>query len=145
MTEPADDPRGDALDDAGRARRLEALDARLADLRERRAPPKPKPGGSRWAGHELAWRMVIDLAAGIAVGGAMGYGLDVLFGTLPLFLIVFVLLGFGSGVRVMLQSAKEHQARLQKRAGQGTGQNDGGPEGPPETTTGARAPRNEGL
>ena len=144
---PSDDPGGEKLDDGERAKRLRELDAKLSQMRERRAPPKPAKGGSKWAGHELAWRMVIDLAAGIAVGGAMGYGLDVLFGTLPLFLIVLVLLGFASGVRVMLQSAAEHQARLKARDAAGDpARNEQGPSaGAADTTTGATAPRNEGM
>ena len=35
----------------------------------------------------LAWRMVIELVAGLGIGFGMGYGLDVLFGTLPVFLV----------------------------------------------------------
>jgi ATP synthase protein I len=51
--------------------------------------------------------MVIELATGIMLGSAIGYGLDVLFGTLPIFLIVFSLLGFAAGIRTMLGTARE--------------------------------------
>jgi ATP synthase protein I len=44
---------------------------------------------------------------GIAIGGAMGYGVDWLLGTLPAFTLVLGLLGFAAGVRVMLRSAQE--------------------------------------
>ncbi len=54
-----------------------------------------------------AWRMVIELVTGIVVGFGIGYGLDTLFGTLPIFLVLFTLLGFGAGVRVMMQTAQE--------------------------------------
>ncbi len=37
----------------------------------------------------------------------IGYGLDVLFGTLPIFLIIFALLGFAAGVKTMLRTAAE--------------------------------------
>ena len=145
---PAEEP-ADAQpeNDAARAERLKDLDAKPAAVRERRAPPKPVRGGGRWAGHELAWRMVIDLVAGIAVGGAMGYGLDVLLGTAPLFLIVLVLLGFASGVRVMMQSAADHQARLKakEQAWDAARRDNGASDGAPDTTTGATAPRNEGM
>ena len=63
------------------------------------------------SGYEMAGRMVIDLAAGIVVGAGMGWGLDSLFGSKPLFLILMTLLGFAAGVRVMLQSASEFQRR----------------------------------
>lgn len=53
----------------------------------------------------MAWRMVIELVMAIVIGGAMGWGLDTLFGTMPLFLVVFVLFGLAAGVRMMLQTA----------------------------------------
>jgi len=59
----------------------------------------------------MAWRMVMELVAGMAVGLAMGWGLDSLFGTLPLFLIVMGLFGFAAGIRTVLRSAKELERR----------------------------------
>ena len=46
------------------------------------------------SGLQHAWRMVIELVSGMAIGFGLGYGLDVLFGTLPILMIVFTLLGF---------------------------------------------------
>ena len=37
----------------------------------------------------------------------MGYGLDVLFDTLPVFMIVFTLLGFAAGIKTMMRTARE--------------------------------------
>ncbi len=51
--------------------------------------------------------MVVDLVAGVGVGFATGYGLDVFFGTRPLIMIVLTLLGFGAGINLMLKTAKE--------------------------------------
>ena len=45
----------------------------------------------------------------MAIGFGLGYGLDALFGTLPIFMIVFTLLGFVAGVRTMLSTAREIQ------------------------------------
>jgi ATP synthase protein I len=53
--------------------------------------------------------MVIELVSGMAIGFGLGYGLDVLFGTLPILMIVFTLLGFVAGVRTMLSTAREIQ------------------------------------
>ena len=53
--------------------------------------------------------MVIELVSGMAIGFGIGYGLDVLFGTLPILMIVFTLLGFVAGVRTMLSTAREIQ------------------------------------
>ncbi len=57
----------------------------------------------------LGWRMVIELVAGVGIGAAMGFGLDSLFGTLPVLLAVFTLLGFAAGVNLMLRTAREFQ------------------------------------
>jgi ATP synthase protein I len=51
--------------------------------------------------------MVIELVTGMLLGVAIGYGLDVLFGTLPIFLILFSLFGFAAGVKTMLGSARQ--------------------------------------
>ena len=70
---------------------------------------------------QLAWRMVIELVAGLGIGFGIGYGLDVLFGTIPLFLVLFTLLGFAAGVRTMMRSAeevrKEHEGKAPDRDG----------------------------
>jgi ATP synthase protein I len=88
--------------------RLKALEERLAAKEKARVVVKSaSPMGKKFAKANLAWRMVIELVAGMFLGMAIGYGLDHLFGTLPLFLLVFSLLGFAAGVRVMMQTAKE--------------------------------------
>ena len=55
------------------------------------------------------WRMVTELVAGLLIGFCIGYGLDILFGTLPVFLVLFVMLGFAAGVKTMLRSAQDIQ------------------------------------
>jgi ATP synthase protein I len=119
-------------------------------MRRRRAPPPPKQGRGRFAGHDLAWSMVIDLTAGIVVGGALGWGLDSLFGTLPLFLIVFVLLGFAAGINVMLRSAKRHGQRMVAKTAEDAKQRSAETDaktapGTSDGSNGADAPRSEGL
>jgi ATP synthase protein I len=86
--------------------RLRALEERLA-----RAVPKAKPEkgatGKAFSQGEVAWRMVIELVTGMLIGLSIGYGLDWLFGTIPVFLIIFTLLGFAAGIRTMLGTAKQ--------------------------------------
>lgn len=60
----------------------------------------------------MAWRMVIELVAGIGVGFAIGIGLDELFGTGPFLLVTFTLLGFAAGVRTLMRTATDMQQRL---------------------------------
>jgi ATP synthase protein I len=60
-----------------------------------------------------AWRMVIELVSGLLIGFAIGYGLDRLFGTTPVLIVIFTLLGFAAGVRVMIRTAQELQNSAQ--------------------------------
>jgi ATP synthase protein I len=88
--------------------RLKALEDRLAAIEKAKPAPRgASPMGDKYAKANLAWRMVIELVAGMFLGLAIGYGLDHLLGTLPLFLIVFSLLGFAAGIRVMMRTAQE--------------------------------------
>lgn len=57
----------------------------------------------------LAWRMVIELVVGLGIGFGIGFGLDSLLGTIPIFLILFTLLGLAAGIKTMLKSAREIQ------------------------------------
>jgi ATP synthase protein I len=90
--------------------RLEALEKRIAAAKAAHEPQRSaKEEGHRQG--QLAWRMVIELVAGLMIGFGIGYGLDTLLGTMPIFLVLFILLGFAAGVKTMLQSAREMQAK----------------------------------
>jgi ATP synthase protein I len=47
------------------------------------------------------------------IGFVIGYGLDTLFGTMPVFLMIFTLLGFAAGVQTMVRSAREIQKQAE--------------------------------
>lgn len=87
--------------------RLRELEDRIARARATHQPAPPKQDGHALAQH--GWRMVTELVAGLLIGLGVGWGLDAAFGTRPLFLVLFVLLGLLAGVRVMLRTAAELQ------------------------------------
>ena len=87
---------------------LDALSERIEGLKKTALAEKPR-GDEHYSGAQPGWRMVTELVAGLGIGLTIGYGLDWLFGTLPIFLVVFTLLGFAAGVNVMLRTAKEIQ------------------------------------
>ena len=93
------------MTDAPDPTRLAALDERIAEVKKAQEP-EPKTE-SNFSHAQHAWRMIVELIVGIGIGVGIGYGLDVLFGTMPWFLMLFTLLGFGAGVNVMLKTAKE--------------------------------------
>lgn len=109
----------------------EADRARLAALHDRIAKakgaqePVSNPQGDHYSQAQLAWRMVIELVAGLAIGFGIGYGLDWAFGTMPVFLVLFIFAGLAAGVKTMLRSAKEVQektvAEATKRGEDGRG------------------------
>ena len=88
-------------------KKLKELDNRIAKVRLARAPKPAKEEHHTMA--NMAWRMVIELVAGIAIGFGIGYGLDWLFGTIPIFLILFIGLGLAAGIRTMMRTAEEVQ------------------------------------
>ena len=91
------------------ADRLKALEERIAKARGGDAP-KPHTEEHYSQAH-LAWRMVIELVAGLMIGFGIGLGLDTLLGTRPIFLVLFTLLGFAAGVQTMVRSAREIQEK----------------------------------
>ncbi|MDQ2090695.1 AtpZ/AtpI family protein [Marimonas arenosa] len=90
--------------------RLRALEARIEAAKKAGAPEK-RHQDEHYSQAQQGWRMVIELVAGLLIGFGMGFGLDSLFGTIPIFLILFTLLGFVAGVRTMMRTAKEFQAQ----------------------------------
>ena len=99
------------------AARERSLDERIAKARARQAP-KPR-ADEHYSSANLAWRMVIELVAGLGIGFGIGYGLDLLFGTLPWLMVLFTLAGFAAGVKTMMRTAKEVSLE-----GDGTGDGD---------------------
>ena len=96
-------------------KQLEALDERIASLKKAQAP-KLSRGEEHFAQANMAWRMVIELVAGLLIGFGMGWGLDKLFGTTPIFIILFVGFGFAAGIKTVLRSAKEVQLQQEAEA-----------------------------
>jgi ATP synthase protein I len=94
--------------------RLKALEERLAKAKAETAEVTHMK--KDYAQANLAWRMVIELVAGLGIGFGMGYGLDRLLGTIPLFLVIFTLLGLAAGVKTMLASAKEIEMQQAAKA-----------------------------
>jgi ATP synthase protein I len=100
---PAQDPQN--LRDLGK--RLDEAQAKHA---VRKTAPPPTSMG-------IAFRFATELVAALLVGGAMGWGLDWLFGyfgihTKPVFLIVFFLLGAAAGILGVMRAAKEINAGI---------------------------------
>lgn len=87
------------------------LAAQERDAARRKAPPPTSLG--------IAFRFSTEMVAALIVGGGMGYGIDWLAGTKPIFLIVFFVLGAGAGIRNVLRAAKEINAEMSAKSDAG--------------------------
>ncbi|QPM91054.1 AtpZ/AtpI family protein [Pseudooceanicola algae] len=103
MTEP--DRTGDLPDD--HKARMTDLEDRIARAKGDAGKAGSSDGGSHFGSAEMGWRMVTELVAGLLVGFAIGYGLDWVFGIAPFMMILFTLLGFAAGIKVMLGTARD--------------------------------------
>ena len=103
--------------------RLKRLEERIARLRATHQPDETPHQETHYSQAQTAWRMVIELVAGLGIGFGIGMGLDALAGTRPLFLVLFTLLGFAAGVQTMLRTANEVQ---EKRAADRVGEDAAG-------------------
>jgi len=107
------------MTDPHNPKQLKALDERIASLKEAQTP-KLSRGEEHFAQANMAWRMVIELVAGLLIGFGMGWGLDKLFGTTPIFIVLFIGFGFAAGVKTVLRSAKEVQLKQEAQASEHT-------------------------
>ncbi len=101
MAEQEDPSSFDAL--GNRIRAAREREAEQPGRGSRRAPPK---------GLALGMRLAVEFVAGVAVGAGLGYGLDVLLGTRPWLMMVFLLLGGAAGVFNAYRAAKGMDASV---------------------------------
>ena len=86
--------------------RLKDLSSRLAAEKSLKAKDdKPMMQYQGASDYSKGYRLASEFIAGVLVGGLVGYGIDRLAGTLPLFLIIFLLAGFGAGILNMSRAA----------------------------------------
>jgi ATP synthase protein I len=84
--------------------RLESLDERLERLQQAEAK---RTGGAQPNPSDRLWQQLFGHLIGAPVGGAViGWVLDKLFGTFPLFFLLMLFFGFGVGVRKIKRHSK---------------------------------------
>ena len=86
------------------------FDARLRRLKEQvrddQGADGPRDGGPRSAGG-WAFKLSVELAAGLVVGGGIGGLLDYRLGTKPFMLILFFILGGAAGMWTVYKSSMQ--------------------------------------
>lgn len=105
-------------------RRLAELEAKIAAAKAGNDTKSHQE--EHYSQANIAWRMVTELVAGLGIGFGIGYGLDSLLGTLPWLMVLFTFLGLAAGIKVMMRTAQDIQARqLAEQAGQDVREHDG--------------------
>jgi ATP synthase protein I len=90
--------------------RLDTLEGKLAAVRGRNPAPPDQDAQGRGQAMGQALRLGTELVAGVLVGGFIGWALDKLFGSAPLMLVVFLILGAAAGILNVVRTAQRMQA-----------------------------------
>jgi ATP synthase protein I len=102
--------KGSGRDAGDIRRRLDALGEKLEEAQGRyRIAPGIQPQ-SQGAALGQALRLGVELVAGVAVGGFIGWALDRFLGTAPFLMVVFLGLGAAAGIMNVVRTAKRMQA-----------------------------------
>lgn len=88
---------------------LDALDARLAEARERIAPTAD-PRAVASSALAQGSRYALEIVAGTAVGGFLGWQLDRWLGTKPWMALLFLLLGLVAGFVNLMRAVNREAA-----------------------------------
>ena len=91
------------------------LEADLARVRGAKPARKVSQAG-------YAFRVGTELVSGVAVGAAIGYGLDAWLETRPWMTLLWSIFGFAAGMRLMLQTAKKAGEEMQAEETKLTGE-----------------------
>jgi ATP synthase protein I len=112
MAGAANDPGRDTSDRETEAikRRLHDLEGRVRDAKARHEPA-PSQAQDRGAAMVQALKLATEMIAGVAVGGFIGWWLDWVLGTGPIFLVVFLLLGGAAGIVNVVRNAQRAQSQ----------------------------------
>jgi len=92
-------------DDDPDMRRLAEIEERLRKARGKRGEVRQVEAPNSKLG--IAFRLVTELMAALIVGGAIGWGLDRLFGTGPFLFIVMFMVGIAAGIFNVVRSAQQ--------------------------------------
>ncbi|HEX2592808.1 MAG TPA: AtpZ/AtpI family protein [Rhizomicrobium sp.] len=90
--------------------KLRELGAELDEIRRKEAAKQANKPAPTSLG--IAFRFSTEMVAALIVGGGLGWGLDRLLGTRPIFLLVFFVLGAAAGIRNVMRAAQEINAEM---------------------------------
>jgi ATP synthase protein I len=86
--------------------RLDTLEKKLSASRQRHQPDDNQ-GRANANMLGLAWRLTLEMLAGIGVGGFIGWWIDRVLGTEPIFMLLLLVLGMGAGLMNSVRTVAE--------------------------------------
>lgn len=86
-----------------------------ADALKTRAVPPVSDYGAKAAGY--GYRLMGEMIGGLAIGLGLGWGFDLLVGTMPAGIIAGTLIGFGLSIWLALRSARKLSAKAARELG----------------------------
>ena len=95
----------------GDRKRLDALDDRLREARKGSEPPA-RSSTQRQMG--VAYRVMVEMIVGVAVGGFLGWWLDRWLGTAPILLVALIVLGFAAGAMNAYRAIRQYTAGVER-------------------------------
>ncbi len=87
--------------------RLDDLGGKLDAVKSRQ--PKDVEDNQRGSAMGMAFRLSVEMVAGVIVGGVLGYALDTWFGTWPVLLILCLIFGASAGIFNAIRAARKMQ------------------------------------
>lgn len=93
---------------------LEEFGERLRSARAHGTPHQPPEPQSRQFG--VAYRVLVEMVAGVVVGGILGWLLDYWLGTRPWLLVATIVLGFAAGMSNAYRTTRRIAAEAERRA-----------------------------
>jgi ATP synthase protein I len=96
---------------------LSDLEGKLGEVRARHNPKAEEERSERGRAMGNAMKLAAELVAGVIVGGCIGWALDQWFGTSPIMMVVFLILGSAAGILNVIRSAQAMQAKGQPLPG----------------------------
>ncbi len=93
--------------------RLDALEEKISATRQRQMPSQQAGANASMLG--LAYRLLIEILAGIGVGGFVGWWIDKVLDTKPVMMLVLLALGMGAGLMNSIRTVNEMRRKQDAR------------------------------
>lgn len=90
---------------------LQKLGEKIRKLKDKHSAERKKKSSGFVSAARIGITVAADLLAGVLVGAGIGYVLDLLFGSKPLMLVIFLLFGGAAGFLNVYRTVKNEERK----------------------------------